>query len=105
MTSLDITSTLTDRYQTTIPEAVRHALGLQKRDRLQYRVENGQVIISRADEEKDPALAPFLALLENDIQDHPEHLQALDRDLHTRLKELTADIEIDLNAPLDPDDE
>lgn len=105
MTNIDITSALTDRYQTTIPEAVRHALGLQKRDRLQYRVENGQVVISRADEGKDPALAPFLTLLENDIQAHPAHLQALNSDLHSRLKELTADVEIDLDAPLDPDDE
>lgn len=105
MTSLDITSTLTDRYETTIPEAVRHALGLQKRDRLQYRIENGQVMISRATEGKDPALAPFLTLLEQDIQAQPEQLQTLDDGLHTHLKGLTAEVEIDLAAPLLPEDE
>ena len=30
-------STLTDRYQTTVPEPVRKALGLNKRDKI-YRV-------------------------------------------------------------------
>ena len=30
-------STLSDRYQTTVPEAVRKALGLSKRDKI-YRV-------------------------------------------------------------------
>lgn len=105
MTGIDITSALTDRYQTTIPEAVRRTLGLQKRDRLQYRVENGQVIISRAAEEQDPTLAPFLALLEKDIQAHPEQLQPLELDLHSRLKTLTSSVEFDLEAPLDPNDE
>lgn len=105
MTNLDITSTLTDRYQTTIPEAVRRVLGLNKRDRLQYRVENGQVVLSRVGEESDPALAPFLTLLQNDIQAHPAHLRSLDDGLRTQLNALTEQVEFDLDAPLDPDDE
>lgn len=101
MTQLDITSTLTDRYQTTIPEAVRRTLGLQKRDQLQYRLEDGQVVITRAEEGRDPALAPFLALLQEDIQTHPEQMRALDGHLQTTLEALTADVEFDLDAPLE----
>lgn len=34
--ALEAESTLTDRYQTTVPETVRRALKLGKRDKLQY---------------------------------------------------------------------
>jgi antitoxin PrlF len=38
-------STLTDRYQTTIPDPVRKALHLNKRDKIHYTIQpNGQVI-------------------------------------------------------------
>ena len=53
-------STLTDRYQTTVPEPIRKALGLNKRDKIRYTIEpDGRVIISRADE-SDPILEKFL---------------------------------------------
>lgn len=69
-------SRLTDRYQTTVPESVRRALGLGKRDTLVYTLlDDGSVQLSRAND--DPALAPFLALLTEDIARHPENLQAI----------------------------
>jgi hypothetical protein len=34
--TLEAESTLTDRYQTTVPETVRRALRLRKRDKIQY---------------------------------------------------------------------
>jgi antitoxin PrlF len=34
MASLEIESTLTDRYQTTVPDAVRRTLKLRKRDKI-----------------------------------------------------------------------
>jgi antitoxin PrlF len=37
-TSLDVESTLTDRYQTTVPETVRRALRLGKRDKIRYSI-------------------------------------------------------------------
>lgn len=54
-------STLTDRYQTTVPEPVRKALGLNKRDKICYTIQpDGQVVISRADQtESDPILGGF----------------------------------------------
>lgn len=101
-----ITSTLTDRYQTTIPEAVRAQLGLSKRDQLNYTIdENGSVTLRRADtDEHDPALRPFLALLERDIAAHPERLESLEG-MRTELLTLTQGAEFDLDAALDPDDE
>ncbi|MFM2325744.1 MAG: hypothetical protein RL244_2623 [Pseudomonadota bacterium] len=35
---LELESTLTDRYQTTVPTAVRNALRLGRRDRIRYQV-------------------------------------------------------------------
>ena len=103
----DAESTLTDRYQTTVPEPVRRALKLGKRDRLRYAVRpNGEVVLTRVVPagEEDPALEPFLEFLARDVAMHPEHLQGLDAGLVVRLRGLVGDVEIDLDAPL-PDDE
>ena len=102
-------SALTDRYQTTVPQPVRRALGLRKRDRIRYAFRaNGEVVLQRVSpepaEEEDPALSPFLALLERDIARHPERLQPIRADLVQRLQDLVADIEVDLDAALPDDD-
>jgi len=100
-------SKLTDRYQTTIPETVRKALDLHKRDKLRYSIQsNGDVVISRAEmSESDPVLGEFLNLLASDLSHNPDRLTALDRNLATRMKQLTSDVDIDLDRPLlDQDD-
>ena len=38
-------STITSKYQTTIPKAIRINLGLSIKDALEWKVENGKVII------------------------------------------------------------
>lgn len=95
-------SKLTDRYQTTIPETVRNALHLHKRDKLRYSIQsNGDVLISRAEmQESDPVLAEFLNLLANDLSHNPDRLTALDSNLANRVKTLVSDIDIDLDSPL-----
>jgi antitoxin PrlF len=105
----EVESALTDRYQTTVPQPVRRALGLRKRDRIRYAFRaNGEVVLQRVSpepaEEEDPALSPFLALLERDIARHPERLQPIRADLVQRLQDLVADIEVDLDAALPDDD-
>jgi antitoxin PrlF len=41
-----VESSLTDRYQTTVPQPVRRALGLGKRDRIRYSFRaNGEVVL------------------------------------------------------------
>ncbi|WP_280570158.1 type II toxin-antitoxin system PrlF family antitoxin, partial [Chromohalobacter sp. 296-RDG] len=77
-TAIEDDSTLTDRYQTTVPASVRRALNLKRRDRLHYTVRsNGEVVLSRADDEpsQDPVVASFLAFLERDLQAHPENIR------------------------------
>lgn len=104
-----VESALTDRYQTTVPQPVRYALGLRKRDRIRYAIRrNGEVMLQRVSPEmngEDPALAPFLALLEQDLAQHPERLQPITPDLVSRLQDLVGEIEVDLEATLPDDDE
>ena len=104
-----VESTITDRYQTTVPQPVRRALGLRKRDRIRYSFRpNGEVVLQRVSgepAEDDPALAPFLALLQRDIASHPERLQPVNADLVHRLQDLVGAIAVDLDQPLPGDDE
>lgn len=106
--TLDAESTLTDRYQTTVPEPVRRALRLGKRDKIHYSIRpDGEVVLRRAEavEEADPALGAFLDFLTRDIVEHPERLRAMDTGLVRRIQSLVGGIEVDLDAPLSADDE
>ena len=106
--TLEVESTLTDRYQTTVPETVRRALRLGKRDKIQYTIRpGGEVVMTRVDasEAHDPVLGQFLNFLADDIANHPERLQAIDPTLVQRIQSLTGGIDVDLDAPLSVDDE
>jgi len=107
MATLEVESKLTDRYQTTVPETVRRALKLNKRDKIHYVIrQNGEVVLTRATNEgDDPALGSFLDFLARDIAEHPEHIQAVEGALIQRIQSLTEGIEVDLDAPLQEDDE
>ena len=103
--TLEVESTLTDRYQTTVPATVRRALRLGKRDKIHYTIHpGGEVVLTRAEGE-DPVLGQFLGFLARDIADHPERLQAVDARLVQRLRSLVGGVEVDLDAPLSADDE
>ena len=108
--TLEVESTLTDRYQTTVPETVRRALRLSKRDKIHYVIRpGGEVVLTRAEvskeDEPDPVLSRFLSFLALDIANHPERLQAVDSNLVERIRSLVGDIEVDLDGPLSADDE
>jgi antitoxin PrlF len=49
-----IQSRITSKAQTTIPAAVRKALGLKEGDFVTYRIEEGRVILTRAEPVDDP---------------------------------------------------
>lgn len=107
VSTLEVESTLTDRYQTTVPETVRRALQLNKRDKIHYSIrQNGEVVLTRAElPEDDPVLGEFLTFLARDMASNPQHLKAVDKNLLERLQTLVANVEIDLDAPLSADDE
>ena len=106
--TLEAESTLTDRYQTTVPETVRRALKLGKRDKIHYTIRpDGEVVLSRAApaEGDDPLLGQFLGFLAQDIAAHPDRLQSVDAGLMQRIQSLVGGVEVDLDAPLSADDE
>jgi len=106
--TLEVESTLTDRYQTTVPETVRRALKLGKRDKIQYTIRpGGEVVLTRVEtpDSDDPVLGQFLGFLAADITRHPERLQAVDAALVRRLQALAGNIDVDLDAALSQDDE
>jgi len=107
-TSLLVTeSTLTDRYQTTVPNAIRKALNLNKREKIRYTIQpDGGVLLTRADSnESDPVLDSFLTFLANDMQNNPQHLKAATPELASRIHSLVSGVDIDLDAPLDDENE
>lgn len=106
--TLEVESTLTDRYQTTVPETVRRVLRLSKRDKIHYTIRpGGEVVLSRVEitEEDDPVLGRFLDFLSRDIANHPEQLQAVDASLAQRIHSLVGGLEVDLDTVLSADDE
>ena len=104
--TVELESTLTDRYQTTVPDGVRRALKLGKRDRIRYVVQsNGSVILRRAEKTDDPLLGSFLNFLARDIAIHPQHVRAIDAGLARRMRSLTKGVKVDLGVALDAADE
>lgn len=98
--------TITAKGQTTVPKAVRQALGVGYGGRIAFRVERGRVTVHalpEANEAIDPALAPFLALLETDLVARPaEAVHPLTEGLAGRLEALAAEVgEMDPNAPIE----
>lgn len=104
--TLEAESTLTDRYQTTVPETVRRALSLGKRDRVRYSIRpNGEVVMTRASGAgEDPVLGHFLDFLARDMVSHPERLQ-VDAEIVRRAQSLVDGVAVDLDAALSADDE
>ena len=54
---------------------------------------------------EDPALAPFLQVLDDHVSAHPEQLQPVTTDLAARLDHLVGAVDVDPDAPLEADDE
>ena len=105
---LELESTLTDRYQTTVPDAVRRALKLGKRDKIRYLVQpDGSVLMARAAAAPvdDPVLDNFLSFLAHDIETHPGRVRGLDARLAKRIRALAKGVRVDLDAELVAEDE
>lgn len=95
-------STITAKGQTTVPKAVRQALGVDAGDRIAFRIGRRGVTVERADiPAEDPALGPFLQLLARDTERRPEVLRALTPEFAARIAELTRGVAVDLDAPIE----
>ena len=105
--ALEAESTLTDRFQTSVPSPVRQALHLGKKDKIKYAIQSdGSVIILRAEtQESDPMLGEFLSFVARDMQAHPERLESLSASMRESVDALVEGVEIDLDAPLLDEDE
>lgn len=100
-----LVSKVTSRSQTTLPNGVRKALGIRPgEDALEWEIRGEEAIARRAGldhEDQDPALLPFLRLLERDIADHPERLGGLPQDLYQRWMAVTEGLEGDPDDPIE----
>ncbi|MEX2543195.1 MAG: type II toxin-antitoxin system PrlF family antitoxin [Trueperaceae bacterium] len=101
-------STLTSRGQTTIPSPIRKALGLTAADKIRFVLhDDNTVTLTRAEQEteNDPIVKRFLQFLEQDTLENPTHLQALTPTVISRARSLVEGVEVDLEVPLEDDDE
>lgn len=107
MSIVNVEASLTERYQTTVPTVVRKALGLAKRDKIQYVIQgDGTVLLTKfAPADSDPAISAFLTFLERDIIENPQALSALSAEDAERLFSLVAGVDVDIDAALDPADD
>ena len=93
--------TITAKGQATVPKAIRQALGVSYGGRIRFRVEDGVVSVHAVtDPAEDPALAPFLALLERDLVARPEALTPLTAALAARMIAATEGVSVDPAAPI-----
>ncbi|MBE0464280.1 MAG: type II toxin-antitoxin system PrlF family antitoxin [Halomonadaceae bacterium] len=107
-TLIEDDSTLTDRYQTTVPASIRRALKLKRRDRIHYTVRpNGEVVLSRTSDEvrHDPVVASFLEFLERDLVAYPETIRPVTASSFAEAERLTAGMAVDLDEVLEEVDD
>ena len=100
-------STLTDRFQTTVPSSVRQALHLGKKDKIKYVIQtDGSVVISRVEvQETDPVLDEFLSFIARDMKANPEKLEPFSASVRESVNTLIEGVDVDLEAPLLDEDE
>jgi antitoxin PrlF len=97
-------SKITAKGQTTIPKAVRQALGVGYGGCIAFRIEEGRVSVERVSEEHhDPLVGSFLTFLEKDLRSHPERIESLSSDVAKRISALTTGVDVDLDAPIEGD--
>ena len=98
--TLEEISTITSKGQTTVPKAVRQALGVDYGGRIAFRVDGRGVTLARAEDNEDPAIDRFLGFLAEDIKARPEAVKALSPDLAARIAALTTAVPDDLDPEI-----
>lgn len=84
-------ASITSKGQITLPKSVRQLLGVGVGDKVSFVLQGSQVVVSRAEEQPhtDPAIAGFLALLEQDIR-NGQHIGTLPEGLARSMDEAAA---------------
>lgn len=99
-----LTSTLTDRYQTTIPREVRSFLNLDKGAQIQYVIDPaGKVYLQTQQNnelQEDPVLYSFLELMEKDMIKNPKKIQPLNKEFMKKAQRLVKDVDVNLDSSL-----
>lgn len=100
---IEETSTITAKGQTTVPKAVRQALGVDYGGKIAYRIEGGRVTVRNPEaEHSDPALAAFLGLIEKDVA-AGRHMRDLPAGVAVAMRRAMQKIRVDLDAKLEGD--
>ena len=103
MAAITETSTITAKGQTTVPKAVRQALGVDYGGKLAYRIEGDRVTIHNPEaEHHDPALAAFLGIIEKDIA-AGRNVRDLPAGVAASLRRALKDVPVDLGEKLEGD--
>ena len=99
-------STITAKGQTTVPKAVRQALGVDYGGRITFFVDDQhRVYVEKATEEtNDPVVDRFLEFLARDMAERPgTSVVALPATLRDRMAALVGNMDIDLDAEIEGD--
>jgi antitoxin PrlF len=97
-------STITAKGQTTVPKAVRQALGVDYGGRIAFFVDDARrVYVEKATEEaSDPVVDRFLTFLAHDMMKHPgTSIVPIPATLRDRMAALVGAIDVDLDAEID----
>jgi len=100
---------LTSQNQISVPASIRKAMGLRPgKSRIVFQLlPDGRIFVSAATSrahKEDPALRPFLALLEKDMKQRPRRIKPFPGKLLSRAQALTKGVEVDLDGPLSGQD-
>lgn len=99
-------STLTDRFQTTIPTFVRNELGLNKRDSIEFlKTDDGYIVLRKSQQKQDevefsPQLLAWLDFIAKDHNQRPDQIKPLTPEMRDKAFELTLGADIDLDSAL-----
>lgn len=97
---IEESSTLTAKGQTTVPKAVRQALGIRAGDRIAFRVDrSGKVSLTRDGAADDgSAVDAFLAFLSDDIKRRPQAVAPMSDEAAERMRALAQGVDVDLDG-------
>ncbi|SEN70308.1 antitoxin PrlF [Sphingomonas gellani] len=95
-------SRITAKGQTTVPKAVRQALGVSYGGEIAFVVDENGVSVRRVEnEEADPVIGTFLGFLEQDMLRNPQNVIAFPPSLADRMAALTEQVRIDPDEVID----